>query len=655
MYSFHKVLRLGLFPCGSILIGLFALFALRPCSAATAQQAPNVLLITIDTLRADHLGCYGYEKIRTPNIDRLAAEGVRFEKAYTLVPVTLPSHTVMFTGSYPMRTGMHDFRGNRLGANHRTLAAVLRDRGYTTAGVIGSPVLDSRFGLNRGFGSYDDRIGLDRPDETILALTERRGDVVIDKGLAWLEDNHQKLFFLWIHLFDPHYPYDPPSPYAAQYKERPYDGEIAFVDLQVGRVLEFLKEKNVYDRTLVILAGDHGEGLGDHGEKTHGLLIYSSTLRVPLIFKLPADQELQNKVVSTPVTLVNLMPTVLEAVGLPVPRGLQGKSVLPLVRKQQASSSEGLYAETLLPRNHFNWSELRSIWVGNYRFIEAPKPELYDLSTDPGELHNLFYEKQSVARDLQGQLEKLIEKYSPPPGQETAEQTGLDPVLMEQLKSLGYVAVSGGGSPTNNNTANLIDPKDRIQMYNLVEEAVIESQKGRYDSSNVKLRATFEFEKNSPPVHYLLAVNYYRQGDYSGAIKGFRKAVTLKPDYGLATYYLGLTYARTRNLEQAVTWLKKALRLDPANFSAAFNLGAVYLQQGRARDSLARFRQTVAINPGFAPGHRALGELLLHQDKVNLAIGALRKAVALAPSDAKARHSLAKALRAKETKERKKF
>jgi len=230
---------------------------------ATGKEPPNVLLITIDTLRADHLGCYGYRQIRTPNIDSLALEGVRFEKAYTPVPITLPAHAAIFTGSYPMRTGIHDFSGNRLSSDQTTLASLLRSQGYATAGIVGSAVLDSRFGLNRGFDFYYDHFDFSRLDETNLDSMERPGNVVVDQGLTWLSHNYAKRFFLWIHLYDPHYPYRPPAPYNEQYKAQPYDGEIAFADAQVGRVLRFLRQKKFYENTLIVLAGDHGEGLGE--------------------------------------------------------------------------------------------------------------------------------------------------------------------------------------------------------------------------------------------------------------------------------------------------------------------------------------------------------------------------------------------------------
>jgi arylsulfatase A-like enzyme len=337
-----------------------------PSASAASNSEPNVIVITVDTLRADHLGCYGYKKIRTPNIDALAADGARFERAYTAVPVTLPSHTVMFTGTYPMLNGMHDFAANKLGATQPTLASVLKENGYATAAVIGSAVLDSRFGLNRGFDFYHDHFDFNRLQESNLEEMERPGNLVADVTLDWLSKNYSKKFFLWMHLYDPHYPYRPPAPYAAEYKDRPYDGEIAFADAQVGRLIRFLKSKGLYANTLIVLSGDHGESLGEHGEKTHGFFIYNATLHVPFLIHLPGVAS--SRVVPDLVSLADLMPTVLQTLKVNIPPQVQGRSLVPLIKTKtinaktidtktkEQEGARSLYAETFLPRLHFNWS-----------------------------------------------------------------------------------------------------------------------------------------------------------------------------------------------------------------------------------------------------------------------------------------------------------
>jgi arylsulfatase A-like enzyme/Tfp pilus assembly protein PilF len=605
---------------------------------AAPKAAPNVVFITIDTLRADHLGCYGYKQIHTPNIDALAEEGVRFERAFTPVPVTLPSHTVIFTGTYPMYSGMHDFSGNKLSATQPTLASVLKSDGYTTGAVVASAVLDSRFGLNRGFDFYYDHFDFSRLDEANLDEMERPGNVVADTALAWLSRNYQKKFFLWMHLYDPHYPYRPPAPFSEEYKDHPYDGEIAFADQQVGRLIQFLKDKGLYNNTLIVLSGDHGESLGEHGEKTHGFFIYNATLHVPVIVHVPGAKP---KAVDDLVSTADLMPTVLSALGMAVPAEVQGRSLLPLIEEPNRKSDEDLYAESYLPRLHFDWSELRGVETDRYHFIDAPKPELYDLTKDPGETQNLFAGKKAVGEEMRGKLTEVIRRYSA--GKELAEKTGLDPALMERLKSLGYAGFSGGGSTTITDR-NLPDPKDRIQVYELISDAIAQSQHGQYQDSVQKLNAALKTEPNSVPVHYLQGLNYYRLGQYPESVDEFQKVLKISPDYALAAFHMGLAYARSGQVDEAVTTLQRALQLDSTNFTAAYDLALMYLQKKMTKEALAALRQSVSITDGYAPAHRTLGELLLSLGQHDEAVVELRKAADLMPQDAGVHAALARAL-----------
>jgi arylsulfatase A-like enzyme/Flp pilus assembly protein TadD len=614
------------------------------CPGLLAESKPdlNVVFITIDTLRADHLGCYGYKQIRTPNIDALASESARFERAYTPVPVTLPAHTVIFTGTYPVFSGMHDFSGNKLNPKQPTLASVLKGQGYITGAVIGSAVLDSRFGLNQGFDFYYDHFDFNRLQESNLEEMERPGNVVADVALDWLGKNRQNKFFLWMHLYDPHYPYRPPPPYSEQYKDRLYDGEIAFADVQVGRLISFLKANNIYRNTLIIVTGDHGESLGEHGEKTHGFFIYNATLHVPVIIHLPGSTS--TKTVFELVSLADLMPTVLQALKVDIPTQVQGHGLLPLMVPTKAGETRNLYAETFLPRLHFNWSELRAVETEKYQFIDAPKPELYDLSKDPGETQNLYADKKAVAEELRNRLTTLISHYGA--GQELAEKTGLDPALMERLKSLGYAGFSGGGSTTASDRS-LPDPKDRIQTYELISDAIAESQHGEYQSSAEKLTVALKTEPNSVPIHYLLGLNYYRLHDFPKSVEEFQRVLQLSPDYSLAVFQLGLAYARSGDFDKAIQTLTHALELDGTNFSAAYNLGAAYLRKEMVPEAMAAFRQTISIAPQYAPGHRALGEILLYEEKVDESLVQLRQAADLDPHDAATHAALAKALSAK--------
>jgi len=621
---------------------LAGLFAIGYAALAVPTASPNVVFITIDTLRPDHLGCYGDKQIGTPNIDTLAADGTRFERAYTAVPVTLPSHTVIFTGTYPTLSGVHDFAANKLSPTQATLASVLKDNGYTTGAVIGSAVLDSRFGLNHGFDFYYDHFDFNRLQESNLDEMERPGNIVADVTLDWLSKNYQKKFFLWMHLYDPHYPYRPPPPYSEQYKDRPYDGEIAFADAQVGRLIEFLKNKGLYQNTLIILSGDHGESLGEHGEKTHGFFIYNATLHVPLIIHLPGD--IHARTVQNLVNLADLMPTVLAALDVQIPAQVQGQSLLPLISPKKEDNARSLYAETFLPRLHFNWSELRGVETENYHFIDAPKPELYDLRKDPGETHNLFAEKKAVTEEMRVRLAKLIQQYTA--GQELAEKTGLDPALMERLKSLGYAGFSGG-SNSGANIHALPDPKDRIQTYELFSDAMADSQHGQYAQSIEKLNIALKTDPDSVPAHYLQGLNYYRTHEFPKSVAELERVLQLSPDYALAAFQLGLAYARVSSWDQAIQTLRRALELDSTNFAAAYDLGLSYLQKNMTGEAAAAFRQSVSIADSYAPGHRALGELLLSQGQLDEALSELHKAAELAPEDASTHSALARALAAK--------
>ncbi|MFB3922682.1 MAG: sulfatase-like hydrolase/transferase [Terriglobia bacterium] len=610
-------------------------------SAAASEPKPNVVLITIDTLRADHLGVYGYASIQTPEIDQLARSGARFTHAFTPVPITLPAHSTILTGSFPMATGMHDFSGNKLPANSATLAGVLKAQGYSTAAFVGSAVLDSRFGLNQGFETYFDHFDFSRLLETNLDQMERRGDQVMDETLHWLTRSSRQPFLLWVHLYDPHHPYTPPEPYASRYRAQPYDGEIAFDDSQVGRLVSALKELRLFDNTVVVLAGDHGEGLGEHGEKTHGFFIYNSTLHVPLVVRVPGAAP---RVVEDEVSLVDVMPTILHALKIPIPPSVQGRSLLGQVQGRSGAGQSNLYAETYLPLLHFRWSQLRGLQSRGMKFIDAPRPEIYDTRADPREAKNLYTTRQTLGHEMRGRLNTLIRRLTPT-GKAEGDKELTDPALLERLKSLGYVAVSAGtfaeasGEP-------LPDPKDRVQVYELVSVAMADGQRGRYTESLSKLREAAKVEPKSVTIHYLAALNYFRLRDFSHAQEEFTTTLEIDPKFALATYYLGLTQIQKGDIEGATVSFSRTLELDPTNFSAAYNLGAAYLKRNRVEDAMRQFQRAVEINPDYALGHEALGELYLYLKRPADAARSLERAVELRPASAKAHQNLGRAYQA---------
>lgn len=621
-----------------ILLGVAA----APRRLAADGGPANVVVITIDTLRADHLGCYGDHTVETPNLDALARSAARFTHAFTPVPITLPAHTALFTGSFPMATGVHDFSGNKVPASAVTLAKILHDHGYSTAAFLGAAVLDSRFGLNQGFETYFDHFDFSRLDETSLDMVKRSGDQVVDNALEWLKANPRRPFFLWVHLYDAHYPYTPPEPYASRYPGRPYDGEIAFDDAQVGRLIAFLKELGVYESAVLAVAGDHGEGLGEHGEKTHGFFVYNSTLHIPMFIKVPGATA---RTIEKEASLVDVMPTVLQALQQPIPSSVQGRSLLSDILGRPSASASNLYAETYLPLLHFHWSQLRALESAGLKYIEAPRPELYDTRTDPHETKNLLPGKQALSHEMRDRLQTLERRYTPASVGGAKESEPTDPALADRLRSLGYVAISGGTISDSSGKA-LPDPKDRIRVYDLFSDAMADGQHGRYRESLQKLDEAEKVESSSLPVRYLQALDYYRLKDFPRAADRFKAAIELDPKFALATYYLGLTQLQTGDVNGAAASFQRTLELDPTNFSAAYNLGTLELKQNHVPEAMHHFEQAAQINPNYAPAFEALGELDLYLHRNDDAARALEHAVEVDPNLAKAHYNLGRAYQA---------
>ena len=609
----------------------------------SAEPKPNVIVITIDTVRADHLGCYGYGPIQTPNIDALARASARFSHAYTPVPITLPAHSSLFTGSFPMATGVHDFASNTLSASAVTLAEILHEKGYATGAFVGAPVLDSRYGLNQGFDTYFDHFDFSHLDETKTDEVKRQGDVVIDEALGWLKRSPQRPFFLWVHLYDAHYPYVPPEPYASRYKTRPYDGEIAFADAQIGRLLSFLKTSASLANSLVVLAADHGEGLGEHGEQKHGFFIYDSTLHVPLIVKIPGATP---RVVGSDVSLVDVMPTLLQALHIPIPPTVEGRSLSNEILGRPSSGFSNVYAETYLPLLHFSWSQLRGLRWKGLKYIEAPRPELYNATADPHETNNLFNARRAVGQVMRDRFSTFLEKYTPASGIGEGGKTLTDPALLDRLHALGYVTTPAG-TIADASGKQLPDPKDRVQVYELFWEAMADGQHGRLEESLRKLREAQKIEPDSLSIIFLAALDYLQIKDFQNAIQLFNKTLEIKPTFAQPHYYLGVIYAQTSNNQAAIENFKKALELDPTNFTAAFGLGSTYLRLKQVDEATGAFREAIQLHPDYAEAYTALGEIYLYQKRVDEAVQALERAVAIAPQMKQAHYRLGQAYEAK--------
>ena len=618
---------------------IFALLLTVARIAAAGRPAYNVVLITLDTLRPDHLRCYGYDAIETPNIDRLAAQGARFTEAFTPVPITLPAHTSLLTGMYPLATGVHDFVGNRVPPGTATLAGILHDRGYSTAAFLGAPVLDSRFGLNQGFDTYFDHFELAGAEEVRLDEVKRPGDEVVGEALRWLDRHPPQPLFLWVHLYDAHSPYRPPALYAERYRGRPYDGEIAFADVQIGRLMTALTPAGLLEKSVVVVVSDHGESLGEHGEKTHGFFVYNSTLHVACIIKVPGNAP---RVVPDEVSLVDVMSTVLHALGIPNPVGVQGRSLLSLVAGRAGEGVSNLYAESYPPLLHFGWNSLRCVQSRGWKYIETTRPELYDTHADPKELNNLVSARVDLAQDMRNRLHKLVSLYTPASGGSVAENAPADRALMKSLRSLGYVGVSTG-TFADASGRTLPDPKDHIQDYELVSAALIDEEQKHYAESLRKLQQSEKAGSHSGTIRFLMAGDYFHLNDFPHAAESYQSALELDPKNSVAAYYLGVSRLETGDLDAAERAFERTLELDPKNFSAAFNLGVVYSRRQQTLPAIQAFERAIKILPNYAEAHEALGELYLYLNRPQDAAHELQKAVEIAPRMAKAHAALAQA------------
>jgi len=416
----------------------------------------NVILITLDTTRADRLGAYGFQSISTPNIDRLAREGVLFEQTATAAPLTLPAHASLFTGRFPFGHGVRDNAGFVLDPRETTLAEILKRRGYQTGAFVGSFVLASDRGLSQGFDTYRDNFSAPH-QRNIPGGLRRRADQVADDALSWLEQVGSSRFFAWMHFYDAHAPYQPLEPDNALYASRPYDAEIAFMDAQVGRILDFLGQHRLLDRTIVVIIGDHGEGLGDHRETAHGVFVYESVIRVPFIIRAPFEG-LRARIVDDVTRSVDMMPTLLDLIGVPPPPSIDGTSLIPLTTGAVRSLNLEAYSESLYPLYRFGWSDLHALRAGRFKVIAAPRPELYDLQQDPFEEHNVFEAQRALAERMIARLHKM--EASSEVSTAGQSQSDVDPETAAKLASLGYVSRSGVRHPAD--AGGLPDPKDQI-------------------------------------------------------------------------------------------------------------------------------------------------------------------------------------------------
>ncbi|GMR24202.1 MAG: hypothetical protein BMS9Abin37_2720 [Acidobacteriota bacterium] len=623
------------------------------------DEPPNVLLISVDTLRADHIGAYG-ASVATPNIDAMAARGVVFEWAVSHVPITLPSHASLLTGSYPIWHGVRDNGAFRLEEEHETLSETARAAGYRTAAFVGSFALDSRFGLDQGFELYDDFYG-DASELNDFGISERPAEAVLEPALKWLTEPSDEPYFAFIHLYDPHVPYAPPQPFRDEHREDLYTGEIAYVDAALGRFWNTLRAEGLLDNTLVLFTSDHGEALGEHGESSHGMFAYEATLRVPLIATwegvLPAGTRVPSRV-----RLIDVAPSVTELLGLPAVSAYQGASLIPLI-EGTASGHRESYFEAMAFNLNRNWAPLTGLYRGSEKFIDLPIPELYELDTDPGETTNIIASRAKTARDMREALEELVAESSTEASRsiQTAE---VDRETMARLEALGYLVVADTpDKPTEYTEAD--DPKQLIYLSDRLDDGVARHLAGDSEEAVRIFRSIIEERPSFANAYTNLAYVLRESGHLRKAIEVLEQAIARglqtrtmlgrlgaylqeagdveesvsllealvqdHPNYAEAYNFLSVSYAKLGRTEDAVRVLDELLRLDSSYASGYANRGSVYLGAGRTREAEENFRRALEIDPRLAGAWNGLGVIAANENRHEDAITAWRRSVELDP------------------------
>jgi len=587
----------------------------------------NVVLVTIDTLRSDHVHCYGYQDIKTPTLDGLAKRGVLFEQAVTQAPLTAPSHASIFTGEYPTRTHVRDTGGFILPSSSITLATILQKHGWDTAAFIGSAVLKREFGFNLGFDYYDDKMPRPGHGDQYLEEPSRPAKIVINHAIHWLNHQSGKPFFLWVHLYDPHMPYTPPPPFSEEYKGRPYDGEIAYADQQLGRLIDVLNKK-APKNTIIAVLSDHGESLGQHGEYTHGVFLYDSTLRIVFIMEgpgIPAGLRIKRQVRE-----IDFLPTVLDLMGgkALVPHRVQGTTLVPAFTGNPVNTGTS-YEETLYPKINMGWSELRGIRTNHWMYIRAPKSELYDLTKDPGETNNVIKQHPLQAERLNSVLNGVISAEGH--GKTEKVKLGLiKPQTEQELYSLGYL--SAYTPRAFDLTGHGIDPKDETNILKLLYEAENPLSKTS-NARRLKLEQQAVAEDpTNPMIYYLLGGRYDKAHRYKDEMDLYRAALKKGINSGLLHSRMADLLVREGKTDEAITEYKKAVELNPSDTGSLANLATAYLNKGRLETADLDFKRILVMNPNNATAQNGLGLIAIQHGNFQAARGYFERAVQLDPN-----------------------
>jgi arylsulfatase A-like enzyme/Tfp pilus assembly protein PilF len=643
---------------------------------AEGSERASVILISVDTLRADHLGCYGYGALPTPHIDAMRVGATQFLNVNSQVPLTLPSHVSLFTSTYPFSNGVED-NGAVLVQGAVTLASLLKSRGYRTAGFIGGFPLDRRFGFDQGFDFYDSPFNLTSQQNLDQLDLKRPAGEVTQAARQWLQDNSDHPFFLFLHLYDLHKPYSLAPEMRTRFRDREYDGVLSYVDATLGDFWRFLQAKGLVDRSLIIFLSDHGESLGEHGERTHGYFIYESTLRVPLIIHWPRGAGHFPSRADFPTGLIDVAPTILQFLGVPEPPQFQGRSLLDLFDGRTQPAPREVYSESLYAHYHYGCDALRSLRVGDYKYISAPEPELYDLAADPAEQANLYARMPSLDLAYRERLQKLRSSFAS--AGRSAQPSAVSPDVARALSSLGYVASSGSHAADVDSGP---DPKARVDDYLKTEEAVTLSFAGRLPQSVELLKGVLSKDPELIDTRNLLALFEQKLGRREEAAEDFRKVLERDSANLMAHYNLGVQYFElgrlddaARELEATLTiasprgaaveqltqpseemlgkiWLEKRdvvrarnqynhlLTVFPRDFAAHYNLGWIAAEEKNWEEATRQLRAALEIEPNNARAHNALGTIYLEQGDFAQASVEFGEAIRLDPKFAQAHYDL---------------
>jgi arylsulfatase A-like enzyme/Flp pilus assembly protein TadD len=592
------------------------------------------------------MGFLGSTRGLTPALDALARQSVVFTHAYAQAPMTTISHASILTGTYPQYHQVLDF-GYVLAKDLPYAPAILQSRGYKTAAFLGSLALDpsvSAPGFDRGFDTYDAPFHAEDVWHDRRAEAKRPGSQVVAHALGWLNQHHnQGPFFLWVHLFDAHDPYNPPEPYRSRYASEPYDGGIAYNDSVVGTLLEQLKARGLYDRTIIAVMADHGESLGAHGEQTHGIFLYDETIHVPLVIKLPgglgAGKRMENAV-----ELLDVMPTILQAAGVEVPAKVQGESLLGLIKAgpddkaAAAWRDRAAYSRSDYPHIGYGWSALQSLRTGRYLFIQAPRRELYDEAADPGAEQNLAMQKPAVADTVQDQMEDFWRKTS---GDRESPKVLEDPASQERLIALGYIA--GNDFSKTGSGVQGADPKDHIKVVEVVAQAGNLMKAQRFDAAISILQAAITTNPDMPTLYFELGDCYRAQQQYDKAVSALRQALRLAPNSAIARMELGLALVARRDFAAAAPEFEKVVAAMPQSQEWRLQLATAYKQTGRLPEAIQEYEKVLQINPENFFANLLLGRSLLLSGDAASAVLKLKKAEALRPQESSPHTWLAQA------------